>query len=151
MRGERNPCGQHHDAPRERPGLADYRYRGTRVLRRPHVYSAEPVIRETIPPHRATLRYQVARAFYYAASRTDFHRRYKGFDGAAVKVLVRLVWQVPIAVIRLVTAPLVWPFNEQRFKRQVLKGLARIMGAAGALVGLAGFSGNPYRNFQLLS
>ena len=94
-------------------------------------------------PHRAT-RYQMVRTFYYAASRTDFHRRCRGFSGAAAKVLVRRVWQVPIAVIRLVTAPLVWPFSERRFKRQVLNGLRRLMGAAGALVGFAGFSGNPY-------
>lgn len=108
------------------------------------VYSAELVVHETIPPHRATLRYQTLRAFYYAASRSDFHRRYKGVEGAALKVLVRLVLQVPVAIVRLATAPLVWPFSERRFKRHVLKGLARLMGAAGALVGFAGFSGNPY-------
>jgi hypothetical protein len=41
------------------------------------------------------------RSFYYAASRSHFHRLYKGFDAAAAKVLVRLTWQVPIAVINV--------------------------------------------------
>jgi hypothetical protein len=79
-----------------------------------------------------------------AASRTAFHRRYKGLDGAAAKVLFRLAWQVPIALIRLATAPLVWPFNRRQFKYQVSKGLGRLWKAAGSIVGLAGFSGDPY-------
>jgi succinoglycan biosynthesis protein ExoM len=108
------------------------------------VYSAEPVIYETVPPHRATLRYQTTRSFYYAASRSHFHRRYKGIDAAALKVLARLVWQVPISVIRLVTAPVVWPFSERLFKSHVVKGLRRLAAAAGAMVGLCGWSGNPY-------
>jgi succinoglycan biosynthesis protein ExoM len=95
--------------------------RGARI-----VYSAEPVVYETVPPHRATLRYQIVRSFYFAASRTAFHRRYKGLDGAAAKVLFRLVWQVPIAVIRLVTAPLVWPFSKRQFRYQVTKGVGRL-------------------------
>jgi hypothetical protein len=110
------------------------------------VYSAEPVIYEPVPPHRATLVYQTVRSFYFAASRSHFHRRYKGFDTASVKVLVRLVWQVPIAVIRLVTAPLLWPFSERAFKSHVVKGLRRLAAAAGAVVGLAGWSGNPYKD-----
>ena len=109
-------------------------------------YSTRPVTYETVLPHRATLRYQTLRAFYYAASWTHFHRRYKGIDGALVKVLVRLIWQVPISVVRFATTPLVWPFSARVFKRHVLKGLGRLVGAAGAIVGLAGFSGNPYRN-----
>jgi succinoglycan biosynthesis protein ExoM len=113
--------------------------RGARI-----VYSAEPLIYEAVPPHRATLQYQTLRSFYFAASRSHFHRRYRGFDTAAVKVLARLVWQVPINVVRLVTAPLLWPFSERRFKAHVVKGLRRLAAAAGAVVGLAGFSGNPY-------
>jgi hypothetical protein len=108
------------------------------------VYSAEPVIYEAVPPDRATLRYQTVRSFYYAASRSHFHRRYKGFDGAALKVLVRLIWHVPIAIIRLATAPLVWPISERHFKAHVVKSLRRLAAAAGAVAGLAGFSGNPY-------
>jgi hypothetical protein len=97
------------------------------------------------PPHRATFRYQAKRAFYYAASRTNFHRRYKGLDKTVLKILVRLLWQVPIAAARLATAPPVWPFSEERFKRQFLKGTGRLVRAAGAIAGLAGFVGNPYR------
>ena len=63
---------------------------------------------------------------------------------------MRLIWQVPISVVRLATAPLVWPFSKRLFKRHVLKGLGRLVGAAGAIVGLAGFSGNPYRKVNLV-
>ena len=123
----------------------DYFYRASNRYAARIVYTTRAVVRETIPPHRATLRYQTARAFYFAASRTHFHRRHGGFDGATARVLVRLVWQVPIAIIRLATAPLVWPFSEHRFKSHVVRGMRRLAGAAGAIVGLAGFSGNPYR------
>jgi succinoglycan biosynthesis protein ExoM len=122
----------------------DFFYRAVMRYGARIVYSAAPVVHETVPPYRATLRYQTVRAFYYAASRTHFHRRYKGFDGAAAKVLVRLVWQVPISIGRLIAAPIAWPFSEALFKRWVLKGVGRLAGAGGAIAGLAGFSGDPY-------
>jgi Glycosyl transferase family 2 len=123
-----------------RPLDTEFFYRATLYGAR-IVYSAEPVVHETIPPHRATFRYQTTRGFYYAASRTNFHLRYKGLDAAVVNVLVRFLWQVPIAAIRLATAPLVWPFSKGRFKRQVLKGTGRLVGAAGAIAG--GICGQP--------
>jgi succinoglycan biosynthesis protein ExoM len=109
------------------------------------VFSAEPVVFETVPPERATLWYQARRSYYYAASRTNFHRRYRGIGMAAGKVAVRFAWQAPVALVRFATAPLLWPFGRQRFKRTVLKGASRLMGAAGAMAGLFGFAGNPYR------
>ncbi len=108
------------------------------------VYSAVPVVWETIPPHRATLRYQIKKAFSRGANRTSLHRKHKGLAGATVRVLGRLTGQAPIALFRLVTAPLVWPFSERRFKSHVVKALRRLAAAAGAVVGLAGWSGNPY-------
>ena len=123
----------------------DFFYRATRRGAR-IVYSSKPVVYETSPPQRATLRYQVMRAFYYAASRANFERRHKRWGKAVAKVLVRFLWQVPIAIIRLVTAPLMLPFSRRLFRRHVLKGLSRLMTAAGTVVGLAGCTGNPYRN-----
>jgi hypothetical protein len=110
------------------------------------VYGAKAVVVETIPPHRATLRYQLTRTFYQATNRTFFHCKHHGFNLALARVLVRLVWQVPVALVRLTTAPLLWPFSAKAFKRAVQKGLRRLAGAAGAFLGIAGFNGNPYRN-----
>jgi len=109
------------------------------------VFSAEPLVLETVPPERATLWYQAKRSYYYAASRTHFHRRYRGLGMAAGKVAIRFVWQAPVAVVRVAIAPALWPFHRQRFKVNVLKGARRLMGAAGAIAGLCGFAGNPYR------
>lgn len=123
----------------------DFFYRAASRYGARIVYSAQPVVYETIPPHRGTLRYRAMRGFYYAASRAYFHRRHKGFNLAIAKVLIRLVWQVPLAVGRLTVAPIVSPFSLPLFKRLVLKGTERLSGAAGAVAGIAGFSGDPYR------
>jgi hypothetical protein len=47
-------------------------------------------------------------------------------------------------VAALVMAPFVWSSSKGRHKRKVLKGFGRLWKAAGSIVGLAGFSGNPY-------
>src|SRR5262249_4355275 len=110
------------------------------------VYSALPVVYEIVPAERATLKYQVWRGFYYAASRSNFERRHKGFTMCAAKMLLRLVWQGPIAIIRLALVPIVYCFSLPLYKRWVSKGLGRIAKAAGSIMGLLGFNGNPYRN-----
>ena len=112
------------------------------------VYSHAPVVYETVSPERATLIYQARRAYHYAASRSRFHRRYKGLSGAVQKLMGRWLFQAPVAVARLITAPFVWPFSKLAFKGQVLKGAARLAGAAGAAAGLLGFEGNPYRTID---
>jgi hypothetical protein len=43
---------------------------------------------------------------------------------------------------------LVWPFSAPAFKGQVLKGAARLAGAAGAVAGLLGVEGNPYHTID---
>jgi glycosyltransferase involved in cell wall biosynthesis len=117
--------------------------RGARI-----VYSEAPVVYETVPPERATLIYQARRAYHYAASRSSFHRRYKGLSGAVRKLAGRWLLQAPVAVARLIAAPFVWPFSEPAFKGLVLKGAARLAGAAGAAAGLLGFEGNPYQTID---
>jgi glycosyltransferase involved in cell wall biosynthesis len=112
------------------------------------VYSHIPTVFETVSPERATLNYQARRAYYYAASRSNFHRKYGGAAGAVEKLAARWVLQAPVAVARLLTAPLVWPFSELAFKDLVLKGIARLAGAAGAAAGLLGYDGNPYQNID---
>jgi succinoglycan biosynthesis protein ExoM len=113
--------------------------RGARI-----VYSREPVVFETVAPERTTLNYQAKRAYHYGASRNRFHRRHKGVGGAVRDLAARCLLQAPVAVARLVTAPLVLPFSPLAFKILVLKGTARLAGAAGAAAGLLGFGGNPY-------
>jgi succinoglycan biosynthesis protein ExoM len=121
----------------------DFFHRAT--LRGAHIaYSHEPVVFETVSPERATLRYQVKRAYHYAASRSYFHRRYKGSATAIWKFLDHLIVKAPFAIVRLICAPLVWPFSERAFKHQVVRSAARLTGAAGAAAGLLGFDGNPY-------
>jgi GT2 family glycosyltransferase len=117
--------------------------RGARI-----VYSHAPVVYECVSPERATLNYQARRAYYYAASRSSFHRRYKGLAAAVQKLAARWLFQAPVAVARLMTAPFVWPFSELAFKGLVLKGTARLAGAAGAAAGLVGFEGNPYQTID---
>lgn len=117
--------------------------RGARI-----VYAQEPVVFEAVTPKRATLRYQARRAYHYAASRSRFHRRYRGLAGAGRKLAVRWLLQAPVAVARLLVAPLVWPFSERAFKALVLKGMSRLAGAAGAAAGLLGIAGNPYRSID---
>jgi hypothetical protein len=108
------------------------------------VYSNEPVVFETVTHKRASLSYQASRAFYYAASRSYFHRRYRGVAIAAHKLGARCLLQGPVAVGRLLAAPFIWPFSERVFKSLLLKGTARLAGAAGAAAGMLGFDGNPY-------
>jgi succinoglycan biosynthesis protein ExoM len=123
----------------------DFFYRAVRLGA--HIFfSEEAVVHETIPPHRATLRYHVMRVFYYAACKAAILRRYGKIDAAVMKFFVRLIWQVPIAICRLALAPLILPFSVPRFRRTVLKSVGRIAGAAGMASGMAGFIGNPYRN-----
>jgi hypothetical protein len=112
------------------------------------VYAHAPVVYEWVSPERATLNYQARRAYYYAASRSSFHRRYKGLSGAVQKLAVRWLFQAPIAVARLIMAPLVWPFSELVFKGLVVKGTARLAGAVGAVAGLVGLEGNPYQTID---
>jgi len=114
---------------------------GTRI-----VFSAAAVVHETNPLHRATLRYHIMRVFYYAACKAAIMRRYGKVDRAVTKFFVRLVWQLPIAVCRLILAPLILPFSPGRFKRTVIKCVSRIAGAVGMAAGLAGFIGDPCRN-----
>jgi succinoglycan biosynthesis protein ExoM len=124
---------------------SDFFWRASQRFGARIVYSAAPVVYETVPPHRATLRYQMKRAFHFAASRTSFRRRYHGFDNAIGGALARLLWQVPVSAVRLLlVAPLLLPFSRQRFKRHVLKSAGRLVGAAGTMAGLAGWNGNPY-------
>jgi succinoglycan biosynthesis protein ExoM len=112
------------------------------------VYAREPVVFETVSPERATLAYQTRRAYHYAASRSYFHRRYKGLWGATQKLAARWVFQAPLACLRLATAPLVWPISALVFRSLVVKGTARLAGAVGAAAGLLGFDGNPYRTLD---
>jgi succinoglycan biosynthesis protein ExoM len=107
------------------------------------VYSAAPVVYETIPRHRATLRYQLMRRFHYDASRFCFDRRYRSFSAAAFKCGRRLIWQLPVSVLALLIAPLLSPFSLARFKKVVVTNAGRIVGTAGAFAGLAGYNGNP--------
>jgi succinoglycan biosynthesis protein ExoM len=113
--------------------------RGARI-----VYAREPVVLETVAPERATLNYQARRAYYYGASRSRFRRRHKGVAGAIRELAGRLLLQTPVALARLFTALLIWPFSTLAFKLLVLKGAARLAGAAGAAAGLLGLAGNPY-------
>jgi len=109
------------------------------------VYSAKPVVWETIPPHRATLRYQLRRRFHRDASRFYFERRHKSLGRAVLKCARRILWHVPVSICLLVAAPFLAPFGVDRFKRIVVTNTGRIVGTAGALAGLAGYNGNPYR------
>jgi succinoglycan biosynthesis protein ExoM len=117
--------------------------RGARI-----VYAREPVVFETVSPERATLGYQTRRAYHYAASRSYFHRRHNGLGRAMEKLAARWLFQTPVAVLRLASAPLVWPFSRFIFRQLVMKGSARLAGAAGAAAGLLGFDGNPYRTID---
>jgi succinoglycan biosynthesis protein ExoM len=112
------------------------------------VYSDAPVVYESVPRHRATLRYHLRQQFYLAASRSDFQRRHKGLVTALAKLAGRLLFQLPVAILRLIAAPLEWPFGTPRFKRTVLRSTGKLAAAAGAVAGVAGFIGNPYRNPQ---
>jgi succinoglycan biosynthesis protein ExoM len=114
--------------------------RGARI-----VYAREPAVFETVPIERATLRFHVGRAYYYAASKSDFHRRHRGTATALAKLLDRLVVKAPVAIARLIAAPLVWPVSEPAFRHLLAKGSVRLVGIAGATAGILGFIGNPYR------
>jgi glycosyltransferase involved in cell wall biosynthesis len=117
--------------------------RGTRI-----VYSAEPLVLEVVSPDRATLHYQTRRAYHYAASRSYFHRRYKGIGQAALKLAVRCVFHAPAAVARFAVAPFAWLFSVDAFRGLVAKGAAGLAGAAGAAAGLLGLGGNPYQKID---
>jgi glycosyltransferase involved in cell wall biosynthesis len=117
--------------------------RGARI-----VYSAAPLVLEVVSPDRATFHYHTKRAYYYAASRSYFHRRYTGAHRAAMKLAVRCTFHAPMAVARLIAAVFAWPFSEDTFRSLVIKGTARLAGTVGATAGLLGFKGNPYRSID---
>jgi succinoglycan biosynthesis protein ExoM len=117
--------------------------RGARI-----VYSHVPVVFETVSPQRATFSYQARRAYHYAASRSYFHRRYRGLASAAKRLAARWVFQAPTALVRLIIAPLVWPFSGSAARVLLIKGTARLAGALGAAAGLIGRDGNPYRTID---
>jgi hypothetical protein len=54
----------------------------------------------------------------------------------------------PLPVARLAIASLVWPFSEDGCKLLMLKGIARLIGLAGATSGMMGLPGNPYRPIE---
>ena len=110
------------------------------------VYSAAPVVHETIPSHRATMGYQLMRRFHRDAARYHFERRYMSLGRAVLKCARRVLWHLPVSIALLVAAPLLAPFGVDRFKRIVVTNAGRIVGTAGALAGLAGFNGDPYRS-----
>jgi hypothetical protein len=112
------------------------------------VYSAEPLVFETVLPDRATLSFQSRRAYHYAASRSYFHRRYKGAANAAIKLGARFLIHAPIAVARLAAAAIAWPFSEDAFRSLTSKGATRLAGVAGAAVGLFGLVGDPYQHIN---
>ena len=117
--------------------------RGARI-----VYSRDPVVFETVSPERTTLAYQIRRAYHYAASRSYFHRRYKGPASAVQKLAARWLFQVPLAMIRLCVAPVAWHFSDSAFKTLLLKGTTALAGAVGAAAGILGRDGNPYRTID---
>jgi succinoglycan biosynthesis protein ExoM len=125
----------------------DFFYRAVRHGARV-VYSAEPVVFETVSSERATLGYQTWRAYHDAARRSYFHRRYLGITRTGAKLGGRFLFQVPTALMRLTLAPLTWPFSQDAFRDLVTKGAARLAGAAGATAGLLGFCGNPYQSVK---
>lgn len=116
--------------------------RGSRI-----VHSDEPVF-ETLTLERCSLRYQAKHAYYCAASRGNFHRRYKSPATMALKLAARWLVQVPVGFARLLSAPIVWLASDHAFKASVVKGTVRLTGAAGASAGLLGFTGNPYRKID---
>lgn len=117
--------------------------RGARV-----VYSHAPVVFELVPLERATLSRQSRRAYYYAASRSYFHRRHNGALRALLGVGGRVVLKMPTALAKLSVAPLVRLFDEQAFKSLVLEGAGRLAGVAGAMAGLLGRLGDPYKAIE---
>jgi succinoglycan biosynthesis protein ExoM len=112
------------------------------------VYSAAPLVLEVVSPDRATLQYQTRRAYYYAASRSYFHRRYQGAGKAVMKLAIRCAFHAPVAIARLVAAPLVWLFSEDTFRELISKGAVRLATTAGTAIGLLGFAGNPYKRID---
>jgi succinoglycan biosynthesis protein ExoM len=109
------------------------------------IYSTTCIVREEVPPERLTLSYQTRRNYYYAASSVDFIRRYQGRKAALRETLRRLLFHVPIAIFRLAMAPFVLLRGKPRFRKLLLKATRRLAGAMGAVAGLFGFIGNPYK------
>lgn len=142
-----NLPGLHFDERLAHGEDTDFFYRATQLGAR-IVYSHEPVVFETVSLDRTTLNYQVRRAYHYGASRGNFHRRYQGVLGALPWAAARCAFHTPIAVVRLLTAALVWGFSESTYKALVIKGSVRLAGAAGAVAGLLGFAGNPYQTID---
>jgi len=124
---------------------SDFFHRASQCFGARIVYSAAPVVHETVPAHRATMRYQLMRRFHRDASRFYFERRHKSLGRAALKCARRILWHLPVSICLLVAAPLLAPFGLDRFKRIVVTNAGRVAGTAGAVVGLAGYHGDPYR------
>jgi succinoglycan biosynthesis protein ExoM len=111
-------------------------------------HASEAVVFETVSKERATLRYRAKRAYYVAASRSSFHRRHAGVTRALLNLSARYLVQAPVGMCRLVASTIVWPIDERAGKSLLLKGAERLMGVAGATVGLLGYRGNPYRSID---
>ncbi len=94
---------------------------------------------------RSTLRYEVARAFYSAASRSDLHRRHGRFRAIVPRLTSRLLLHVPVAVVQTFCAPIAWIVNEHVFRKLLKKSAVRLTSSIGGIAGLLGFIGNPYQ------
>lgn len=109
------------------------------------VYSERPVIFEHVPACRATLWYQLKRGFYHAASRSYLDRTHKGMGTCIAKMLSRLIWQVPLSLLRLIGAAIILPFNVELFRRWTLRSLGKLIRFTGCIAGAIGYLGDPYK------
>jgi succinoglycan biosynthesis protein ExoM len=117
--------------------------RGARII-----YMAEPAVFEAVSAERATLTHQARRTYCDAASRSYCQRRYRGVVSATVKLGVRGLFHMPMAVMGLVIAPFAWLLSEATFRGLITKSTAHLAGVAGAAAGLVGFSGGPSRRMD---
>jgi glycosyltransferase involved in cell wall biosynthesis len=120
---------------------AEFFWRATNELGVRIVHSVGPVVYEMVPPHRTTLAYWTKRWYYYGAVNTYLDRRHRGWRYAS-GVLSKRLRRAPGALVRLAIAPLM---SRKRYRRRVLRDTHRLADAAGALTGILGYIGNPYR------
>jgi succinoglycan biosynthesis protein ExoM len=112
--------------------------RGARII-----WNAEAVVREHIPPNRLSLRWQLVRAFWVAASSTQRDVRHRSLSNAATRRLWKNLYRIVTGLL-LSGFFLCWPLSRSA-RRLAFTGSKKVASGVGGLAGFSDGRFEPYR------
>jgi succinoglycan biosynthesis protein ExoM len=107
------------------------------------IWNAEAVVTEHISPNRLSLRWQLVRAFWVAASSTQREVRHRSLGNAAARRLWKNLYRIVTGLL-LSAFFLCWPLS-RRARRLAFTGSKKVASGFGGLVGFGQSRIEPYR------